>query len=118
MWSRGSSGLSGEAPDLCRQLQERHGLQVLFDYRVHNHLEDHLDVGGVGRCGEVVVDEFAGRAVERDEGGGDEAGGRVHIAVCAWRRDDGYQTQQVNMWQLLPTDKVCLHQGVRGKIVK
>lgn len=77
--------MSSEVPDLCRHLQQRHGLQVLFDYHVHDHLEDHLDAGGVGRCGEVVVDELAGCAVERDEGGGDEAGGRVHIAVCAFK---------------------------------
>lgn len=70
-------------------LQERHSLQVLFDYRVHNHLEDNLDVGGVGRSGEVVVDEFAGSSVERDEGGGDEAGRRIHIAVCTWRDEEG-----------------------------
>lgn len=57
------------------QLQERNGLQVLFDYRVHYHLEDDLDVRGVSRCGEVVVDEFAGRGVERDKGGSDEACG-------------------------------------------
>lgn len=46
------------------QLQERHSLQVLFDYRVHDHLEDNLDVGGVGCCGEVVVDEFVRGGVE------------------------------------------------------
>lgn len=45
------------------QSQERHGLQVLFDYCLHNHLEDNLDVGGVGGRSEVVVDEFAGRFV-------------------------------------------------------
>lgn len=67
----GADDLSGSAlffkhetncPDW--QLQERHGLQVLFDYRVHDHLEDNLDVGGVGCRGEVVVDEFVRRGVE------------------------------------------------------
>lgn len=44
--------------------QQRHSLQVLLDDGVHDHLEDHLDVGGVGGCGEVVVDEFSGRGVQ------------------------------------------------------
>lgn len=69
-------------------LQERHGLQILFDYRVHDHLEDDLDVAGVRGRGEVVVDELAGRSVERDEGGDDEACRRVHVAVCTWRGDE------------------------------
>lgn len=68
-----------------RPLQQGHGLQVLFDYGVHHHLEHHLDVGGVRGCGEVVVDEFTGGGVERDEGGGHEVGRRVHVAVCTWR---------------------------------
>lgn len=68
-------------------LQERNSLQVLFDYRVHNHLEHDLDVGGVCGCGEVVVDEFAGRGIERDERGSNEAGRRIHIAVCTWGRE-------------------------------
>lgn len=58
------SGAEQEAGCPDGQLQERHGLQVLFDYRVHDHLEDNLDVGGVGCCGEVVVDEFVRGGVE------------------------------------------------------
>lgn len=58
-----------------RGLQERHGLQILFDDGVHDHLEDHLDVRGVGGSGEVVVDELVGRCVECHEGVGEEAGG-------------------------------------------
>lgn len=69
-----------------QRLQQRHGLQVLFDYGVHHHLEHHLDVGGVRGCGEVVVDEFTGGVVERDEGGGHEVGRGVHVAVCTWRK--------------------------------
>lgn len=69
-----------------RALQQGHGLQVLFDYGVHHHLEHHLDVGGVRGCGEVVVDEFTGGGVERDEGGGHEVGRGVHVAVCTWRK--------------------------------
>lgn len=34
-----------------------------------------------------MVDELAGRFVERDEGGGDEAGGRIHIAVRSWKKN-------------------------------
>ena len=70
------------------ELQQRHGLQVLSDDGVHDHLEDHLDVGGVGRRGEVVVDEFIGGGVEGDKGGGDEAGRRVNVAVRTWRAEE------------------------------
>ena len=49
--------------DLRWQLQKQHCIQVLFDYRVHYHLEDDLDVGGVRRRGEVVVDEFTVQGV-------------------------------------------------------
>lgn len=96
--------LSSEGSDLLWQLQERHGLEVLFDDRVHNHLEDHLDVGGVGGRGEVVVDEFAGRGVERDKGGGDEAGGRVHVAVCTWRRGDRGNNQTLQWYKYGSTE--------------
>lgn len=103
---------SGKKVQFCPdwQLQKRHGLQVLFDYRVHDHLEDNLDVGGVGCCGEVVVDEFVRGGVERDKGGGDEADGRVHIAVCTWRGDEGrvrLDNQTSGSFQL-KTDEMCL----------
>lgn len=72
-----------------QRLQQRHGLQVLLDDGVHDHLEDHLDVGGVGGRGEVVVHQFVRGGIEGDEGGGDEAGGGVHVAVSACRRWSG-----------------------------
>lgn len=61
--------------------EQRHGLQVLLDDGVHDDLENDLHVGGVGGCGEVVVDQLAGRGVQRHEHGGDEPGASVHITV-------------------------------------
>lgn len=69
-------------------LQERHRLQVLLDDRLHDNLEHHLDVGRVGGRGEVVVDEFVGSGAERHEGCGDEASGRVHVAIGTWRKTE------------------------------
>lgn len=39
----------------------------------------------------MVVDEFVGGGVERDEGGHDEAGRRIRVAVRTWRRDESEQ---------------------------
>ncbi len=66
--------------------EQRHGLQVLLDDGVHDDLENHLYVGGVGRCGEVVVDEFAGCRVERHKHWGDEPGGSIHVTVSSWEQ--------------------------------
>lgn len=68
--------------------EERHGFQVFFDDGIHDDLEDHLHVGGVGGRGEVMVDEFAGRRVEGYEHGGDEAGGRVYVTVCSCKQKE------------------------------
>lgn len=64
--------------------EQRHGLQVLLDDCVHNHLENYLNVGGVCCCGEVVVDEFAGRRVETHKHCGDEPGGSIHVTVSSF----------------------------------
>lgn len=37
----------------------------------------------------MVVDQFVRGGVERDEGGGDEAGGGIHVAVGACGGDGG-----------------------------
>lgn len=63
--------------------EQGHGLQVLLDDGVHDDLENDLHVGGVGGCGEVVVDQFAGGGVERHEHRGDEPGASVHITVSS-----------------------------------
>ena len=95
--------------DVRWRSQKWHCLQVLFDNCVHDHLKDDLDVGGVRRRGEVVVDELAGRGVERNKGGGDKAGGRIHVAVCAWKREEGgirpYSETSASSAQT--TDTVC-----------
>lgn len=61
----------------------------------------------------MVVDEFVGGGVERDEGGGNEAGGRVHVAVGAWRRGEerrGVRLHQTNVRREL-TQSVRLGSG-------
>lgn len=46
----------------------------------------------------MVVDQFVRGGVERDEGGGDEAGGGIHVAVgaCGEGRGGGGGVRQVD----------------------
>lgn len=80
------NGSTRTLPGPVRTSEKRHSLQVFLDDGIHDDLEDHLYVGGVGGRGEVMVDEFAGRDVEGYEHGGDEASGRVHVTICSWKQ--------------------------------
>lgn len=70
-------------------LQQVGGLQVLSDDGIQDHLEDHLDVGGVRCRGEVRVDDLALVQVALHELGLDEAGGSVNIPVGTWEGTEG-----------------------------
>lgn len=80
------NGSTRNLPGPVQISKKRYGLQVFLDDSIHDDLEDHLYVGGVGGRGEVMVDEFARHVVEGYEHGGDEAGGRVHVTICSCKQ--------------------------------
>lgn len=64
-----------------RRSQQLDVRQVVFADLIHDHVEDHLDVGRVRGRGVVVVH---GSVATRREHGCDEMGSGVHIAVGSW----------------------------------
>lgn len=83
--------------------EQRHGLQVLLDDGVHDDLENYLNVGGVSRCGEVVVDEFTGRRVERHKHWGDEPGSSIHVTVSSCE-----QKQELSLFDTVKNSFILL----------